>query len=61
MFDFQLPNSYPNTIPKSASKIIEKITLIRAVIFVINSKEIRRIYQFFYLILNVETETQKLF
>ena len=32
---------------KSASKIIEKITLIRAVIFVINSKEIRRIYQFF--------------
>ena len=41
--------------------MIEKITFIRAVIFVINSKEIRRIYQFFYLILNVETETQKLF
>jgi hypothetical protein len=64
IFDFQLPNSYPNTIPfivKKCFKNNRKITLIRAVIFVINSKEIRRIYQFFYLTLNVETETQKLF
>ena len=32
---------------KSASKIIEKITLIRAVIFVINFKEILRFFRFF--------------
>ena len=32
---------------KSASKIIEKITLIRAVIFVINCKEILRFFRFF--------------
>ena len=38
--------------------MIEKIPLIGAVIFIINFKKIRRIWQIFFSILNVETETQ---
>ena len=38
--------------------MIVKIPIIIAVIFIINFKKIRRIWQIFYLILNVETETQ---